>query len=182
MDEDDLRHPAAGEPRELLLPAYLVASPPAAALDLGLMMALSPAPPTAGDWAASMLLQDGSSSAAAGVGEDQAAGISGVGAASAAERSCGAGSSTVTTAAGSSSTATMTEATGGTTELLLQGSAARRGRSSGKKPGGSGRTPRLAFQTRSENDILDDGYRWRKYGQKAVKNSEFPRYISHVCS
>ncbi|MBA0685936.1 hypothetical protein Goari_013573, partial [Gossypium aridum] len=27
--------------------------------------------------------------------------------------------------------------------------------------------PRFAFQTRSEDDILDDGYRWRKYGQKA---------------
>ncbi|KAK4476611.1 hypothetical protein RD792_015773 [Penstemon davidsonii] len=35
--------------------------------------------------------------------------------------------------------------------------------------------PRFAFQTRSEEDILDDGYRWRKYGQKAVKNSNFPR-------
>ncbi|KAG0492082.1 hypothetical protein HPP92_005179 [Vanilla planifolia] len=35
--------------------------------------------------------------------------------------------------------------------------------------------PRFAFQTRSDNDILDDGYRWRKYGQKAVKNSVHPR-------
>ncbi|XP_012458479.1 probable WRKY transcription factor 75 isoform X1 [Gossypium raimondii] len=37
------------------------------------------------------------------------------------------------------------------------------------------RKPRYAFQTRSEVDILEDGYRWRKYGQKAVKNSKFPR-------
>jgi hypothetical protein len=37
--------------------------------------------------------------------------------------------------------------------------------------------PRFAFQTRSADDILDDGYRWRKYGQKAVKNSIYPRYI-----
>nr|AMQ46231.1 WRKY7 transcription factor [Panax ginseng] len=29
--------------------------------------------------------------------------------------------------------------------------------------------------TKSEIDNLDDGYRWRKYGQKAVKNSPFPR-------
>ncbi|CAI9299885.1 unnamed protein product [Lactuca saligna] len=29
--------------------------------------------------------------------------------------------------------------------------------------------------TRSQVDIIDDGYRWRKYGQKAVKNSKFPR-------
>ncbi|GMI75142.1 hypothetical protein HRI_001183500 [Hibiscus trionum] len=35
--------------------------------------------------------------------------------------------------------------------------------------------PRHAFQTRSQVDILDDGYRWRKYGQKAVKNNKFPR-------
>ncbi|XP_066335291.1 probable WRKY transcription factor 75 [Miscanthus floridulus] len=37
------------------------------------------------------------------------------------------------------------------------------------------RRPRYAFQTRSQVDILDDGYRWRKYGQKAVKNNKFPR-------
>ncbi|GER45213.1 WRKY DNA-binding protein 24 [Striga asiatica] len=35
--------------------------------------------------------------------------------------------------------------------------------------------PRFVFQTRSEEDVLDDGYRWRKYGQKSVKNSRFPR-------
>ncbi|KAI8545043.1 hypothetical protein RHMOL_Rhmol07G0012500 [Rhododendron molle] len=34
--------------------------------------------------------------------------------------------------------------------------------------------PRFAFQTKSADDILDDGYRWRKYGQKAVKNSIYP--------
>ncbi|XP_023763405.1 probable WRKY transcription factor 75 [Lactuca sativa] len=34
---------------------------------------------------------------------------------------------------------------------------------------------KCAFQTRSQVDIIDDGYRWRKYGQKAVKNSKFPR-------
>ncbi|XAR56977.1 hypothetical protein NMG60_11024966 [Bertholletia excelsa] len=37
------------------------------------------------------------------------------------------------------------------------------------------REPRFAFMTESEVDHLDDGYRWRKYGQKAVKNSPFPR-------
>ncbi|XP_057752583.1 probable WRKY transcription factor 57 [Arachis stenosperma] len=35
--------------------------------------------------------------------------------------------------------------------------------------------PRFAFMTKSETDHLEDGYRWRKYGQKAVKNSPFPR-------
>ncbi|KAK7369644.1 hypothetical protein VNO80_11686 [Phaseolus coccineus] len=34
---------------------------------------------------------------------------------------------------------------------------------------------RFAFQTRTQVDILDDGYRWRKYGEKSVKNNKFPR-------
>jgi len=42
-----------------------------------------------------------------------------------------------------------------------------------KKP----REPRFAFLTKSEIDNLEDGYRWRKYGQKAVKNSPYPRFI-----
>ncbi|XP_077219314.1 putative WRKY transcription factor 48 [Tasmannia lanceolata] len=37
------------------------------------------------------------------------------------------------------------------------------------------REPRFAFMTKTEVDHLEDGYRWRKYGQKAVKNSPFPR-------
>ncbi|VFQ60289.1 unnamed protein product [Cuscuta campestris] len=37
------------------------------------------------------------------------------------------------------------------------------------------RQPRIAFMTKSEVDHLEDGYRWRKYGQKAVKNSPYPR-------
>ncbi|KAK6120145.1 hypothetical protein DH2020_046051 [Rehmannia glutinosa] len=37
------------------------------------------------------------------------------------------------------------------------------------------RESRFAFMTKSEVDHLEDGYRWRKYGQKAVKNSPFPR-------
>ncbi|KAG9439755.1 hypothetical protein H6P81_019920 [Aristolochia fimbriata] len=37
------------------------------------------------------------------------------------------------------------------------------------------RLPRFAFMTKSEVDHLEDGYRWRKYGQKAVKNSPYPR-------
>ncbi|KAG4953011.1 hypothetical protein JHK82_038654 [Glycine max] len=40
-----------------------------------------------------------------------------------------------------------------------------------KKP----REPRFSFLTKSEIDHLEDGYRWRKYGQKAVKNSPYPR-------
>ncbi|KAG0456605.1 hypothetical protein HPP92_024393 [Vanilla planifolia] len=41
--------------------------------------------------------------------------------------------------------------------------------------------PRFAFQTRSQVDVLDDGYRWRKYGQKAMKNSRFPRCTHKGC-
>ncbi|KAL0695734.1 hypothetical protein Bca4012_062914 [Brassica carinata] len=37
------------------------------------------------------------------------------------------------------------------------------------------REARVAFMTKSEIDHLEDGYRWRKYGQKAVKNSSYPR-------
>ncbi|AQL00715.1 putative WRKY transcription factor 24 [Zea mays] len=72
-------------------------------------------------------------------------------------------------------------------------SAENAGSSSSKEKGGAaaGRKkkasrPRFAFQTRSVNDILDDGYRWRKYGQKAVKNSEHPRSYyrctHHTCN
>ncbi|XP_054822668.1 probable WRKY transcription factor 50 [Prosopis cineraria] len=34
---------------------------------------------------------------------------------------------------------------------------------------------RIAFRTRSELEIMDDGYKWRKYGKKSVKNSPNPR-------
>ncbi|XP_062181449.1 WRKY transcription factor 71-like [Phragmites australis] len=34
---------------------------------------------------------------------------------------------------------------------------------------------RIGFRTRSEVEILDDGFKWRKYGKKAVKNSPNPR-------
>ncbi|EMS57016.1 putative WRKY transcription factor 57 [Triticum urartu] len=45
----------------------------------------------------------------------------------------------------------------------------------GKKGQKRARQQRFAFVTKSEVDHLEDGYRWRKYGQKAVKNSPFPR-------
>ncbi|KAL0926827.1 hypothetical protein M5K25_003078 [Dendrobium thyrsiflorum] len=35
--------------------------------------------------------------------------------------------------------------------------------------------PRIILQTTSEVDLLDDGYRWRKYGQKLVKGNPHPR-------
>ena len=48
-----------------------------------------------------------------------------------------------------------------------------------KDIGSSSRTirePRVVVQTTSDVDILDDGYRWRKYGQKVVKGNPHPRY------
>ncbi|KAJ9703271.1 hypothetical protein PVL29_004884 [Vitis rotundifolia] len=35
--------------------------------------------------------------------------------------------------------------------------------------------PRVVVQVESESDVLDDGYRWRKYGQKVVKGNLNPR-------
>ncbi|KAH0695183.1 hypothetical protein KY285_022280 [Solanum tuberosum] len=37
------------------------------------------------------------------------------------------------------------------------------------------REPRVIVQIESEIEILDDGYRWRKYGQKVVKGNPNPR-------
>lgn len=34
---------------------------------------------------------------------------------------------------------------------------------------------RFVFKTKTEVDVLDDGYKWRKYGKKKVKNSPNPR-------
>ncbi|MED6122927.1 WRKY Transcription Factor [Stylosanthes scabra] len=34
---------------------------------------------------------------------------------------------------------------------------------------------RYAFKTKSDVEVLDDGYKWRKYGKKMVKNSPNPR-------
>ncbi|KAG8053148.1 hypothetical protein GUJ93_ZPchr0001g32497 [Zizania palustris] len=48
-----------------------------------------------------------------------------------------------------------------------------------KKAGGKARRkvrePRFCFKTMSDVDVLDDGYKWRKYGQKVVKNTQHPR-------
>ncbi|KAH9331268.1 hypothetical protein KI387_003376, partial [Taxus chinensis] len=38
----------------------------------------------------------------------------------------------------------------------------------------SERGVRYAFKTRSETDIMEDGYKWRKYGKKCIKNTPNP--------
>lgn len=35
----------------------------------------------------------------------------------------------------------------------------------------------VVVQTSSEVDLVNDGYRWRKYGQKLVKGNTNPRYM-----
>ncbi|PKI54660.1 WRKY transcription factor WRKY24-like [Punica granatum] len=58
---------------------------------------------------------------------------------------------------------------------------AKRWKKEGESEGISGagsrtvREPRVVVQTTSDIDILDDGYRWRKYGQKVVKGNPNPR-------
>ncbi|KAH1242293.1 putative WRKY transcription factor 20 [Glycine max] len=37
--------------------------------------------------------------------------------------------------------------------------------------------PRVVVLTLSEVDILDDGYCWRKYGQKVMRSNPNPRYV-----
>ncbi|XP_027336932.1 probable WRKY transcription factor 50 [Abrus precatorius] len=34
---------------------------------------------------------------------------------------------------------------------------------------------RVTFRTRSQLENMDDGYKWRKYGKKSVKNTPYPR-------
>ncbi|GLJ11260.1 hypothetical protein SUGI_0149100 [Cryptomeria japonica] len=33
------------------------------------------------------------------------------------------------------------------------------------------RMPKIAFRTRTDVDVLEDGYKWRKYGKKSIKNN-----------
>ncbi|KAB1211471.1 putative WRKY transcription factor 3 [Morella rubra] len=49
------------------------------------------------------------------------------------------------------------------------------GTSEGRLPHKTVTEPKIIVQTRSEVDLLDDGYRWRKYGQKVVKGNPHPR-------
>ncbi|KAI3693650.1 hypothetical protein L1987_76598 [Smallanthus sonchifolius] len=69
---------------------------------------------------------------------------------------------------------------------LYEGDAGVRNDNKSMKSSGRGKkviTPsRVAFHTRSSEDILHDGYKWRKYGQKSVKNSKHPRCTHHTCN
>ena len=46
----------------------------------------------------------------------------------------------------------------------------------GMRQAQKGRKEKVAFRTKSQVEVLDDGFKWRKYGKKMVKNSPNPRY------
>ncbi|XP_042461802.1 probable WRKY transcription factor 34 isoform X2 [Zingiber officinale] len=46
----------------------------------------------------------------------------------------------------------------------------------------SGGAAKVGFITRSDLEMLDDGYRWRKYGKKKVKSSPNPSVIQELLS
>ncbi|MED6133598.1 WRKY Transcription Factor [Stylosanthes scabra] len=46
---------------------------------------------------------------------------------------------------------------------------------SNKRSKGEVNSSRVAFRTKSELDVMDDGYKWRKYGKKSVKNTPYLR-------
>ncbi|KAI9118260.1 hypothetical protein K1719_010592 [Acacia pycnantha] len=64
---------------------------------------------------------------------------------------------------GSSSHFEGSSSSGGTRDIINNGIQKKEGKE------------RFAFRTRSEVEILDDGYKWRKYGKKMVKNNPNPR-------
>ncbi|OMO89228.1 DNA-binding WRKY [Corchorus capsularis] len=43
------------------------------------------------------------------------------------------------------------------------------------RDGESGVGFKVVFRTKSDIDVMDDGFKWRKYGKKKVKNSPNPR-------
>lgn len=41
--------------------------------------------------------------------------------------------------------------------------------------------PQVVVQSSTDSEVVGDGYRWRKYGQKVVKGNPFPRFILISC-
>ncbi|CAN6337013.1 unnamed protein product [Urochloa humidicola] len=164
------------------LPSYL-ASPvlPVLAGSLGAAMSSCP-PPAAVDWASLLLPRlPGSSSLHVGTAATtQLQEVAGAGA----EAESSGGGGVVAVPGGCSGINSSSTGGAGDGDTSTRAGAKKGGGGRGKKEKAT--RPRFAFQTRSENDILDDGYRWRKYGQKAVKNSAYPRSYyrctHHTCS
>ena len=42
------------------------------------------------------------------------------------------------------------------------------------------REPKVVLRAVSGSDLMDDGYCWRKYGQKLVKGQAFPRSVQRI--
>jgi len=42
--------------------------------------------------------------------------------------------------------------------------------------------PQIVMQSFTDSEILGDGFRWRKHGQKVVKGNPYPRFIVDACS
>ncbi|KAL4279359.1 hypothetical protein GQ457_03G031660 [Hibiscus cannabinus] len=42
-------------------------------------------------------------------------------------------------------------------------------------------TSKITFRTKSEVEVMDDGYKWRKYGKKMIKSNPNPRHY-YRCS
>ncbi|XP_030443447.2 probable WRKY transcription factor 57 [Syzygium oleosum] len=104
-------------------------------------------------------------------GEGTGSGPRGSGAAASAA-ACGGAASTSNRTASSESSEDPQERSAASGESLLVPEKPNKVRKKGQK---RIKQPRFAFLTKSEVDHLEDGYRWRKYGQKAVKNSPYPR-------
>jgi hypothetical protein len=43
------------------------------------------------------------------------------------------------------------------------------------------REPRFCFKTMSDVDVLDDGYKWRKYGHPRYVRDAYIRRYTHGC-
>ncbi|KAI5019909.1 hypothetical protein ZWY2020_044797 [Hordeum vulgare] len=154
-------------------PPLMEQQPQSSACDAAADLGGQPGMPMPGlvDWA-SLLLPLGPGAAAGSTSQQQV--VAGVAREKISMVSGGAAAAAPESGAGSSSGV-------GVGREETKGKGGARGRGSRKAS-----RPRFAFQTKSENDVLDDGYRWRKYGQKAVKNSAFPRSYyrctHHTCN
>ncbi|TVT98602.1 EcWRKY-64 [Eragrostis curvula] len=71
--------------------------------------------------------------------------------------------------------AALTAGSGGAPALGVGAVRMKKAGSGGGKARRKVREPRFCFKTMSDVDVLDDGYKWRKYGQKVVKNTQHPR-------
>lgn len=49
------------------------------------------------------------------------------------------------------------------------------GQSNGAGTSGESEFPYMPNQNTTDSEITEDGFRWRKYGQKVVKGSSYPR-------